>query len=270
MVGVLILQKIAEKISISIVADCIKKKGQVLFGESKTKFTKELETIIYSTIEEFDKKYQIEDEGNKFAFYKSDDLIQLLLNIKFVGRDNFDPIEVKNILAVNTNVIQPKKDEIIKFLDLFEGKCKGNSLLKKHQFNDNYKEAIFSVLEIVDSINNTLNQLIVGMHSSLSIEYKSQLEEIEENINSFKPKTAFERLNTIEKRIIQNSQFTSEIESKILYLKGVCLLESERDIKGAELIITGYLKNKIPLIRPEVALAYLNLNDPNKVSKEFS
>lgn len=263
----LAFSEISKKVASSIIVDYVKKKGATFLGLDRAKFTKELESVIYSTIDEFESKYHIEVEGNKFPFYHSEILLQELLSIKFLGRDQIDSEELMSLLATNSNIIQPKKSSVETFLNLFEENCKKSSVLINHQFNDNYREAIFAVLDLVDSINTTLNKMIFEMKSSLKTEYYAQLEEIQLNINAFKPKTALERLNTIEKRIIQNSQFTSEIESKILYLKGICLLESEKDIKGAEFIVSSYLKNKIALTRPDAALAYLNLNDPDKAKQ---
>jgi hypothetical protein len=256
----------AGQIAGGIVIDWIKAKGADFLGLEKNDFTKELENVVYATIDDFDKLFPIPEEAEKIPFYKSDLLIQTLLSIKFIGRDKIDAAEIKSILSANSNIIPPSQTAIFRFLDLFENKCKENPKLRQNQFNNNYKEAIFAVLEIVDSINSTFNRVLSEMNTSLKGEYFAQLEEIEENIKAFKPKTALERIEGIEKRIKQNSQLTPQIESKLLFLKGNCLLESERNLDGPQLIIRAYLLNN-DSIKSEAALAYLNLKEKDKATE---
>lgn len=263
--------ELAKKLAISLTADFIKTKGKAafesIFGVDENDFTKELRGTIHGTIDSFIKDCNIPNEGKKFPFYNSEILIQHLLTIKFLGKDKIDAVELKRLLSENGNIIPPKERDILKFLELFEHNCKNNQLLKKHQFNDNYKTAIFTILEIVETINNTLYKAIHEISSTLKGEYTAQFDEIQANIDSFKPKTAYDRLLGLQNRIIANNLFTPEIESKLLYLQGTCMLEAEWDKKGLELIIRAYLKNPSTLFKAETALAYYNLQELDKAEQ---
>ena len=263
--------ELAKKLAISLTADFTKTKGKAaiesIFGTNENDFTKELRGTIQATVESFIKECNIPNEGNKFPFYNSEILIQHLLSIKFLEKDKIDSIELKRLLSENGNIIPPKETDILRFLELFEHNCKNNHLLKKHQFNNNYRAAIFTILEIVEAINNSLYKAIHEISSTLKGEYTAQFDEIQANIDSFKPKTAYDRLLGLKNRIIANNLFTPEIESKLLYLQGTCMLEAEWDKKGLELIIRSYLKNPNTLFKGETALAYYNLQELDKAEQ---
>lgn len=260
---VVFAKKVAEKIAVGIVADMVKNKGAQLLSSNATDYTKELENTIYNTIRSYDETFGIQNEGSKFAFYKSEALIQSLLTIKFIGRDTVSLEEVKKQLEQNPNIIVPKEEDVFRFLSLFEEKCKENSTLIKHQFSNNYKEAVFEILGVVDSIQSTLNRVISEIRTSLTEEYFAQLNEIEQNINSFKPATALERLELLEKRINQGNRITPEIESRLLFLRGICILETSKDLTGAQLIVRAYLALKNSSLKTEAAISYLNLKETN-------
>jgi hypothetical protein len=101
--------------------------------------------------------------------------------------------------------------------------------------------------------------------SFLLAEYKQQLDEINGQILSFKPRTALERLNSLESRI-QNSQaeIDNKTKSKILFLKALCKKELPEFTKEdtAKDFITAYnLNNDDATIKNRVCVEYLNLSD---------
>ncbi|UPT67259.1 MAG: hypothetical protein M0D57_00740 [Sphingobacteriales bacterium JAD_PAG50586_3] len=268
---IVIASKLAEAVATDITTSWIIKKGRNLLGLNEDQFIITLRGLINDTILEFDKNHKIENEGKNFPFYHSKPIIETLIDIKLIGYDNVDIKELKNKINEYPNIIKPTIYQLEIFIALFEQKCRDNSTLKKHQFNDNYKYAIFSILETLDQLNSTVNSVLKEINTSLKTEYFVQLEEIQENIYSFKPKTALERLNKLEKRVEQNGQLTNIIESKICYLKGVCLQEEKNNL-AAEYLIKSYLKYTNNTIKSEAAIAYLNINDlanAQKLSEEI-
>ncbi len=256
----------AKTAAIGIATEWVKTKGETILGLDKTEFAKTLENTIYETIKEFDTNFPIADEGKNFAFYKSELLIQALLSIKFINSYNADINQLEKLLSTNPNIISPKRTDILKFVELFEKKCKDNPALIQHQFNNNYKEAIFAVLDVVEKIQTSINKVIAEMSVVLKGEYLAQMDEIQTNINSFKPKTALERIEGLEKRVSQNNLLTPDLESKLLYLKGACILETG-DVAGAEWVVRAYIKTHANSLMSEACVAYLNLKDDNKAKE---
>jgi hypothetical protein len=261
--------ELSKKLAISFAGELIKNSGKFvfrkMFGVERTDYEKELNGVIHSTINEFDQKHHIFDDGHKFPFYHSEILIQNFLSIKLLGK-NIDGISLKKGLLENENIIPPTEAQITKFLEIFQSKCEQNALLKKHQYSENYKEAIFEVLDIVSSIDTKINRTFSEISTTLKGEYIAQISEIQENINSFKPATALSRIETLKARIATNNLLTSDVEAKLLFLQGTCMIDYNQDMHGFENIVKAYLK--LPdSFKADASVAYYNLKEVDKAKK---
>ena len=99
-------------------------------------------------------------------------------------------------------------------------------------------------------------------------EYKDQLTNITNLINTFKPQTALKLLNDLEDRIKDIEIPQKElIKGKILYLKGLCKAEVDTYTKedAASDFIKAYKLNKTDnVFRDRACIEYLNLQENEK------
>lgn len=120
-------------------------------------------------------------------------------------------------------------------------------------------------VHIGDNYNTT--NFIDGL-SFLLVEYQQQLDDINNFILSFKPKTALDLLNNLEDRIIKGqAQIDDKTKSKILYLRALCKSDLEEYAKenSAKDFIKAYLLNKNDeFLKERAAIEYLNLDEEEK------
>nr|WP_315174292.1 hypothetical protein [uncultured Flavobacterium sp.] len=115
--------------------------------------------------------------------------------------------------------------------------------------------------------NNYITNVIDGLNYLLS-DFKEQLKNIEQLINSFKAKTALELLNDLEKRVVEiEIKDKNKILSKILFLKGACkreLDEYKKENSAEDFIKASNLNPTENGFRERACVEYLNLNDNKK------
>ncbi len=112
-----------------------------------------LAKVIDHTIEEYKKNDPIEDNQGKFAFYKSQILVDELLKCRFFSKGKYQP-DVNTIqteLKKNPNIIPPDQNQINIFLTLFEQNIKADEELKSLVIDENYKEEIFNISATFDA-----------------------------------------------------------------------------------------------------------------------
>lgn len=112
-----------------------------------------------------------------------------------------------------------------------------------------------------------ITNVINGLNYLLS-DFKEQLKNIEELINSFKPNTALGLLNSLEKRVVEiELNDKNIILSKILFLKGLCkreLDEYKKEDSAQDFIKASNLNLNENNFRDRACVEYLNLNDKKK------
>ncbi|OUD28009.1 hypothetical protein, partial [Flavobacterium sp. FPG59] len=115
--------------------------------------------------------------------------------------------------------------------------------------------------------NNYITNVFEGLED-LSNDFKEQLKTIEQTIYSFKPKTALDFLNNLEKRVTEkNIKDKDKILSKILFLKGACkreLDEYKKENSAEDFIKASNLNPTENGFRERACVEYLNLNDNKK------
>ncbi len=139
----------------------IEKISQKVFP--KDSYGKELTGIIYKTIEEFEKKYSVNKEGNKFPFYHSQILLEHYSMYVLFDEKKHSNETLKNELKTNSNIIEPNNEQLECFYELFKTNANSNEYLKKLFVEENYKTRIFDIsknLQIIDKkIDSVLDSL---------------------------------------------------------------------------------------------------------------
>ncbi len=139
------LDTVASLVANSIATYAFNKGLDRIFSDRKS-FEDNLTKVIYETIEEFKKKYPIKDEGDRFPFYESQIIVDELLKFRFVAKGGYkiDEKKLKRELKKNPHIIPPTKEQLQKFIEIFNEKVADNKELKKLEVDENYKSQIFN------------------------------------------------------------------------------------------------------------------------------
>lgn len=123
--------------------------------------------IIYETIEEFERKQTIEISHQKFPFYHSQILFEVLN--KYILFNNSSPNynSITELFKTNKNILIPSTNDLEAFYEIFTLKIKKDNKLKKLFVEENYKTKIFDLSEglnriecKIDTISSTVQTLL--------------------------------------------------------------------------------------------------------------
>lgn len=162
------------------------------------------------------------------------DYLKSILEKSFFGKEDFD--------------ITHTSQEIKDFFSIFNQELCENQVAFNY-FKDIKDQKSFDELnQGVRAIRSDVELIIekIDDHTPLMNDWRSQLDLYEDLIRSFKPKTAFELVTALEKRIVNEGLESNElIKSKIEFLKGLCLELDTETIKESHLcFIRAYEYNK--------------------------
>ena len=201
-------------------------KGLEKIFEDQEDFIQHLFKIINKTIEIYQKRYPTADKEGKFAFYKSQIIIEELLKYRIFASKGyrFDASNIQMAIKQNPNIIPPNGDEFDKFKSIFDELVKEDILLRKLEVEAFYKEEIFEIKSILERLESNLDSTSMEVLGRLEAEYKAEIEDLNEDLEKLKAKTALRKLEKIEERI-QNSStiISSNIWANLYHLKASCL-----------------------------------------------
>lgn len=146
---------------IELIKYTVKKEGyscirQLFFP--KKKYASRLVKITTDTTREFGEKCPIiEDINGKIPFYHSEILYKKLLEHKLFETKKVDFDELLDEFKRIPNIIEPTKEQIISFYNLFYSNLEKDKELKKLFIEENYKDKIFENSDKLDAISKELN-----------------------------------------------------------------------------------------------------------------
>lgn len=201
------------------------KKGLDKILENREDFSNRLYKIISKTIDDFQNKYPVPDQGENFAFYKSQILIEEFLKYRLFANKGYiiDVKRIQNALERNPNILKPSEQEIEIFFQTFDKFIKEDDKLRSYEIEAFHKEAIFEIYNKVEKILNVLELHLVEIIPLLEDEYREEINSCIEEIKELKPNTALKRLISIEERVNRNSKHVSDkLLANLNYFKGIC------------------------------------------------
>lgn len=243
-------------------------------------YTQELFDVIQSTITEYAKAHPVQ-ETDRIPFYKSEVLLQEFLKFRF--HHELDQSVVRKAIEADPKIIVPTARELDTFYHYFMKAVDGVEKLKQLDISVNYKEEIFKISSFLLEFRNELNETIAEMKRDISMsqvamqlidDWNRQLDEIVDNLRSFKAKTALERLEKLEQAITEQSITKDTLLSKIYGLQADALGllygidgSEERD-RQAKLFIKVYKLSPTNLnTKSNAALAYMTLSENEKADQ---
>ncbi|MCK5738193.1 tetratricopeptide repeat protein [bacterium] len=133
-------------------------KGLAKVFKDRKSFVNRLAQVINKTIDQYKKESPIVDKDGKFAFYDFQILLEELLKFRFFSKDGYrlsDDI-ITEALRDNPKIIPPGKNQLERFLEVFEQNIKADEELKKLEIDENYKAEIFSISDRIDQLLDKL------------------------------------------------------------------------------------------------------------------
>ena len=240
-------------------------KGLEKIFEDQEDFVQHLFEIINKAIEKYQERYPATDKGGKFAFYKSQIIIEEFLKYRIFASSgySFDVSNIQIALKQNPNIIIPKDDDVKKFTSIFDELVREDSVLRKLEAEAFYKEEIFEIRPILNRLESRLDSFSIDGLGKLEGEFRAEIETFKKDLMNLKARTALENLESLEKRIQENStEVSSNIWANLYHLKASCL-ELTGKIKDAwQYHIRAY--KKLPSnIRylDRACFSYFNLKD---------
>jgi hypothetical protein len=233
---------------------------------NENSFKQHLSNAIYRTIEKYkDECLTVSDEGNKFAFYKSEILVSEFLKFRLFGEDKYqlDPDSIQDALAKNPNIVKPSIEEIRDFFRLFDETIEEDEKLKQLEIKEFHEETLFDVYGKVEQILDLLENHLVEVVGLLEEEYKESINECLEELNDLRPYSALKRLNTLESRVDANNKHISKkLKANLFYIKGLCYETIGESEKSFETFISAYKQEPdIISYKQKACLSYYGLKD---------
>ena len=150
-----IIDDLAVGVAGSLIASAIQRG---LKSTDKAKYEKVLNSIICKTVKGYEKENSIPDEGEKYAFYKSQLIVNALISQRLFK--DFDYKSMENAFRQDDRVIQPRPDQLIQFITLFETFFNENPDAASLGIESQYKGLIFYVADKVDIIDETTKETL--------------------------------------------------------------------------------------------------------------
>ena len=219
------------------------KKGLDKILDNREDFSNRLYKIISKTIDDFQNKYPVPDQGENFAFYKSQILIEEFLKYRLFANKGYiiDVKRIQNALERKPNILKPSEQEIEIFFQTFDKFVKEDDKLRSYEIEAFHKEAIFEIYDKVEKILNVLELHLVEIIPLLEEEYREEINSCIEEIKELKPNTALKRLTSIEERVNRNSKHVSDkLLANLNYFKGICFEALGLSKEAYECFITSY------------------------------
>ncbi|MDY0143106.1 MAG: ATP-binding protein [Bacteroidales bacterium] len=160
--GIVTLSKIIDKLADTFFDFSVQKLLDIGISKvfPKDSYKNELISIIYKTIEEFEKKNPAIKDGNKFPFYHSQILLEHYSMYVLFNEEKHSKTDLQKELNTNPNIIEPNKEQLESFYELFKTNANSNEYLKKLFVEENYKERIFDISKNLQVIDKKLDSVL--------------------------------------------------------------------------------------------------------------
>ena len=190
---------------------------------SKDEYEEEMNHIVYSTIEEYKQVRPVITDQLHFPFYDSQIIINELFRIGIGERSDSAETIILQELNTNPNIKHPQPSDIKLFLDIFYSKCNGNAKIQQLHIEKHYKQEIFNISQKLDMMQNDVNKMLNYASNGLMSEWKRELDMYKQQMESYKPQTALDLLEGIEKAMNESVvEVPTTTQAKLHYLKALC------------------------------------------------
>lgn len=236
-----------------------KKKLDKIF-ESTESFETELKIVINNSLDEYEERYKTPDTDGKYAFYKSQSVINELLRFRIIS-DTYDFNDLIKVIEEDKRLIPPTTKQLEYFFEVFANNISQSERLRHLEIAENFQTEIYKISDKIDELKSIVKDAISEINTALKDEWKIQLKLYQTLIEDFKPTTALQMLINIEDRFnIAEDKPSDKIYSKLFYLKALCF-DLLKESQNARLeYIKAYKKDTSNIdYKRNAANSYFNL-----------
>lgn len=234
--------------------------------DKKETFINHLSKIILQSIDDYQKKFPSEDKDEKFAFFKSQIILDEFLKFRLFEKKGYiiNQSKIQSALEKNTNIIRPTPEQLDKFFEIFDQNIKGDTKLKSLEIEQFHKEKIFEIFDKAEEILSLLRLHLTESRGLLEEVYFEEINDCYSDLKLLKPISALKKLIQLEEKIKKNSRITSEsLKANLSYLKGLCLEMTCESNSSYESFIQAYkLFSQNLTYKSRACISYYFLNDP--------
>lgn len=265
----------AVKLTDTIVSYCIKKGLDVLTETKSVGFKDRLKKVIDETIDEYMRLHPIPDYLGKYAFYKSQKVVDELLKYRIMSQD-YNISDLETAFNDETNVISPDKEDVENFCNIFIGKIEADEILRQLEISSTSNAEVFKiskkldrVINNLDSAINNIDSAINNIHNQLDSEWQRQINVYKENIYNFKPKTALNLLIELEFSFdLSQKKPTNALKATMEFLKGQCHELTGNYVEMHKCYLKAYRLDSNPITFKEKACyAFAMTDKPEEAQK---
>jgi hypothetical protein len=239
------------------------KKGlDTLFTSSK-ELNDELRKVIYATLDEYETKYPQARQGDKFAFYHSQRIIDELLKFRIMDQGDYLIEDLYSALDAELNVITPSKKNIEDFYTIFLDKISASEELKKLEIKKTFGNEIFIVSQKLDDLKRHIENLVTNSNADLEFQWRDRIETYIKTLQSFKPATALVLIDALLKSFDESSRSPSpDLLAVITYQKGICLRFLDQKDDYYKAFIAAYRLNPQNItLKEQASFVFYKLGD---------
>lgn len=244
-------------------------KGMDKVFATKEEFEKELTIIINQVVDEYERQYPQQDVSGMYAFYKSQKVIDELLQYRLMHPDEYKAEQLFDVFNQDNRIIPPTLLQITTFYDIFIQKVEGHSKLKSIEIRSTFQEEIFEISSKLDSLSRKIEYILRLSNADLELQWKDRIDAYVSTLKAFKPQTALALLIALEKSFdISTKKPTDEFKAAIKYQKGICYQFLGNKDEYCKAFIMAYsLNSAVQSYKEKAALAYYRLSNVNEAQK---
>lgn len=120
------------------------------------KYSRRLNQLLNKTVDEYESKFPIPNDGKKFPFYHSQAIFEELSKVVLFGESEINLLEA---IKENVNIILPTQEQLETFYSIFITKVQTDEKLKSLFINEQYREEIFRISEILTDVQGALARI---------------------------------------------------------------------------------------------------------------
>ena len=183
----------------------------------------ELQEVIQQTITEY-AEGDNRNYGRNLPFYYSVKIVGEFLKFRVMSPEDFKYQDLMQALSAEPEVTPPTEQELNSFFSLFISKINASEALKQLEIKETYSQEIFNISRKIKELSSRIDNLALANTADLQLQWKDRVDAYVKTLQAFKPATALNLLESLEKSLASSStKPTIPFMAFLAHQKGQCL-----------------------------------------------